>query len=108
MDESDCTRDDFVGTWTGVEECDGQDSENIVVQISAGSNSKEILFNNEEEFVMEVDGCDLIIPDQSFNLFGESINVMGNGDLSGDELTISLVIEIGNEVNTCELSFTRQ
>ncbi len=103
-----CTEADYVGTWNGTIACTGEPEEDVVVVITEGSTDGfiNLAFDGDVTSV-EVDGCNLDIPETSFDFFGIMITTSGSGSLDGNTLSIVQNISAAGEQETCTINLTR-
>ena len=85
----DCTAPDYVGTWNGTVLCSGEQSEAVMVIIEEGpGNSINIVDPDGEIFNAEINGCKIIIPEETVEIFGFMVTTSGSGDLDGNSLSL--------------------
>ena len=106
-DASTCTQSDWVGTYKGTQDCDG-DTENVTVTIIArGSNEITIKYETATvttEFnPLTPAGCDL---DQTDSAGGLTLVV--DASINGDQLTFKDILSDGSTTTTCTITATRQ
>jgi len=96
-DDDTADRDNFVGTFATVEECDGfEDSYNIV--ISAGDENNELLISNIYDAGVSgtkatVDGDKMTIDNQAFFEYGGiTQTVEGSGTITDNVLTFDFTL----------------
>lgn len=82
---SGCSLDDFVGTYTGTEDCDGSE-EAATFTINKAGNSLTLTDNDGNNYELEVDDCSFEIPEVNLIIAEYS----GDGFINGDNLTVNL------------------
>jgi hypothetical protein len=83
----DSSRDDFIGTWTGMITCDGNSDDNSFV-ITAGSNDDEILIDDSDDpFTATVDGNEA-----TFSFTEDEETITGSFTVNGNTMTLAATI----------------
>ena len=104
QDEEEITRADFIGSYQISEVCNGV-TDDYVLTIAAATDSNDgivitNLWNWEEQMAGTVSGEVITIPSQ----IAEDVSFIGNGDLSGNTLTITYSAVDGAINETCVAS----
>jgi len=83
----DCSASDYAGTWNGTAMCSGEDAESVMITIEEGpDNSINIIDSDGEIINAEINGCNVIIPEETVEIFGFMVTTSGSGDLDGNSL----------------------
>ncbi|PHN00884.1 hypothetical protein [Flavilitoribacter nigricans] len=102
-----CTPADWVGTYVGTIDCDGN-TEDITVTITA-SGTDDIIISYQTATVsadydpLPPDGCDLDI-----SASGGGFTASVDGELDGNSLTFTETISDGTNTTSCSVTATRQ
>ncbi len=104
QDEEEITRADFIGSYQISEVCNGV-TDDYVLTIAAATDSNDgivitNLWNWEEQMAGTVSGEVITIPSQ----IAEDVSFIGNGNLSGNTLTITYSAVDGAINETCVAS----
>jgi len=96
----------FIGTWNSDDfSCDGEPGEELTFFIEAAADILQVNLICPDMpgllIVTDVNGNDLTIEPQMFNVGGIDITVSGSGSIDGDILTLNLIQELAGfgEVN---------
>lgn len=100
-------REKFIGQWQGQESCTvGSDSYTLTIAAS-GSDILKITLNNvyNQTFTATatVDGTTFNVANQNV---GGTVNVQGNGSVSGSNISFQYTINDGTTSNTCTFTGT--
>lgn len=103
---SNCTQADWVGTYTGTQNCDGV-TEDVTVTITAsGTNNIVVAYVTPTSSTtfdpLPFTNCDLIA-----NASGGGFTVAVDADLNGNELSVIETISDSTTTSTCTLMATR-
>ncbi len=104
---NDCTSSDFIGSYLGTIFCSDNESEDISVLITEGNNDSIVMDIDGESYDIEVDGCNLIIPESSFEFLGLVTTVSGEGELDGNILSITQNVTAFGITETCNITLVR-
>ena len=99
----DCTISDYEGSYTGTITCDGEEPESITATVTAGSGNTIVVDANQEVFMIEVDGCDLVIPAETVDIFGIETMVSGSGELDGNTMRITQRVSAFGFTPNCQI-----
>ena len=102
-----CTQSDWVGTYMGTQDCDGN-TEDVTVTITASGSDAIIVeyqsLNGDAEFdPLTPNGCNL---DRTESAGGNTLTVDAN--LDGNNLNFIDIIALGTTTATCTITATRQ
>lgn len=105
-----CTQSDWIGSYTGTIDCDGETADVTVVITESGSEEIVVKYDYTVESVTISSEYDPLKPDncnysESSSAGGISGSVKMN--LDGDQLTIEEVLSDGTTTATCNLNTTR-
>ena len=93
-----CIQTDFVGTYSGTNECEGQDAESVTFTIVERNGDLYLSDSEDQEYPIETNGCTLEIP--SINLIFAEIS--GTGKLEGNKLTVTQKISVFGVSSSCK------
>lgn len=103
----DCTSDDFIGSYTGTIVCSDGQTEDVTAAISEGNDNSIVIVIDGESYDVEIDGCDLIIPETSFEFFGIVTTTSGEGELDGSVLSITQKLSAFGISETCDIVMSK-
>jgi hypothetical protein len=107
-DDGECLRDDYLGEWSGIASCEGEEADMISAIIRAGNAADEIIVDDgESEYILTVNGCKIDIESQNLNLLGFEIELEGDGELDGNTLIINQKTVFLGIAQECEVELTR-
>jgi len=108
QDDEEITRADFIGRYQISEVCNGV-SDDYILMIAAAPDSEDgviltNLWNWAEDMTGIVSGEVITIPSQ----IADDVTFSGNGDLSGNTLTLTFTVIDGGINETCNASGDKQ
>jgi uncharacterized Zn-binding protein involved in type VI secretion len=100
----DCTQDDWVGTYTGTETCDGVESAEETFTITAGSTETTLVIDGE---TVAFDGCN-VTESFTFEFLGITTTSEITVELDGNTITGTSKITVDGTVeDDCTFSYTK-
>ncbi len=104
--DDDCLQADWVGTYTGTEDCNGETADATVVVTASGEDNIVFVIETDASTLtfdpLPFDGCNVNQSDDD-GTFSLDLSV----DLDGNDLTLNTVFSAGSESSVCEYSVTR-
>ncbi len=104
--DDDCVQADWLGTYTGTEDCNGETTDAIITVTAEGDDMIVFLIATDvstAEFdPLPFDGCNVDMSDSDGTLTLD-LSV----DLDGNDLTLSSVFTVDNESSRCEYVVTK-
>ena len=102
--------DQFLGTYTVVENCGLSGIDNYSITITASGNSpQEVqvanLYDGGDNLNATIDGNNITIPSQ---VGGTGVTYDGSGSISGNTLTLSFIVAAQGSSDTCTATCTKQ
>ncbi len=104
-DSGPCSKSDFVGTYTGIYTCDGEDPvSDVDYKVEERSGEYYIVDNDGESYKMSISGCSFTVPETNLIL----LTVSGDGELDGKEITFNSKLSILTIPLNCTFVGTKQ
>ena len=92
-------RDDFVGTYSGANVCEG-DTVSFGSSITAGSLNSELIIDSLLNATL-VTGTTFEIPSQEISFQGNTVTVSGSGSVNAGQLLMYSTLEQGGSKTAC-------
>lgn len=104
-DENDdsCIQSDFLGSYSGMNQCEGDDAEAVTFTIFEDGGELIMKDNEGQELPIDVNGCTFSIPTIDV-IFAK---VSGTGTLNGNKLTITQNLSVFGITTKCTFEGTK-
>ncbi|NNE13976.1 MAG: hypothetical protein HKN51_03315 [Saprospiraceae bacterium] len=105
--DSDCVKDDFLGSYTGTSKCTGEDEMSVNAEVTEASGNSVAINIDGEVAELRIDGCNVEIPETTIDFLGNPVTSFGEGELNGNTLTINQTINFIGVTTNCNVTLRK-